>query len=207
MKFIKLITILTFLLTLVLASPAQAQNEPYPNELNGFEFFGNGKLKGLKPGVSTKETVKNIFGEKCEYFCDYSEDWTVTFSFYEIDQTKEEINEKGEKTLYYIDSKYLWKLRSIELRPKKQISLAEVSFPSGFEKTIKRRQLTNVEKGRGRLINYEVYQDSFGLIYEIYAKPVNEVNNEKGYNKGDVASVLYIIPKAQEKDMFTLRKQ
>lgn len=207
MKFIKLITVLTFLLTLVLASPAQAQNDPYPNELKGFEFFGNGKLKGLKLGVSTKETVKNIFGENCEYFCDYSEDWTITFSYYDIDQTKEETNEKGEKTLYYIDSKYLWKLRSIELRPKKQISLADIPFPSVFEKSIRRQQSTHIQKGRGRMITLEIFQDSSGLTYEIFAKTSNEANGEKPSNKGDISSVLYTIPKQREKDMFTLRKQ
>ena len=130
MTVIKLIIVLTFLLMLALASAAQAQNNPYPNELQGFEFFGKGKLKGLKLGVSTKETVKSIFGEECEYFCDYDKDWTVTFSYYDIDLMKEEADENGKKTVYYIDSKYLYKLRSIELRPKKQISLAEVCFPN-----------------------------------------------------------------------------
>ena len=207
MTVIKLFIGLTILLTLALASAAQAQNNPYPNELQGFEFFGKGKLKGLKLGVSTKETVKNIFGEKCEFSCDYDVDWTVTFSYYEIDLAKEETNETGEKKVYYIDSKYLYKLRSIELRQKKQISLADYSFSNAFEKQLKRQQLTHTEKGRGRMITYELFQDSFGLTYQLFGKTGSDAaNNEKPYNKGDISSVLYIIPKEEEKKMFTLQK-
>ncbi|HSK70731.1 MAG TPA: hypothetical protein VK892_03480 [Pyrinomonadaceae bacterium] len=207
MTVIKLIIGLIFLLTLALASAAQAQNNPYPNELQGFEFFGKGKLKGLKLGVSTKETVKRVFGEGCEYFCDYDADWTVTFSYYEIDSMKEDSDENGKKTVYYIDSKYLYKLRSIELRPKKQISLVDYSFSNAFEKQLKRQQLTHTEKGRGRMITYELFQDSFGLTYQLFGKTGSDApNNEKAHNKGDLSSVLYFIPKEEEKKMFTLQK-
>ncbi len=77
MKSAKIFIVLTFLLAF--AACISAQENTFPNELKGFEFFGNGKLKDLKLGSSKKEDVKKIFGEYCEKYCDYDENFKIKF--------------------------------------------------------------------------------------------------------------------------------
>lgn len=197
-----------FLMTIVFVQNFRAQNNLYPNELKGYEFFGKGKLAGIKPGVSTKEDVKKIFGKNCENACDYDADWTIKFSFYENNWTKEDTNERGEKSVYYLESRYLGKLRKIEISPKRQQSLANISFPNSFQK-LSRTQITRPRTGKGRMVTYEVFQDADGLIYELYATTdYDDIKNknEKLLNKGDLFLIQYSISKDQEKTMFTLKK-
>jgi hypothetical protein len=208
MKTTKIFLGFIFLLSLVFVQNFQAQNNQYPNELNGYQFFGKGRLAGLKPGVSTKEDVKRIFGKNCEKICDYDSDWTVNFSFYENNWTKEDTDEKGVKTVYYLEPKYLEKLRKIEITPKKQQSFANVSFPNAFQKLM-RSQITKNRSGKGRMITYESFQDANGLVYELYsATDYDDIKNknERLYNKGDLFSIQYNISKEQEKVMYTLKK-
>jgi hypothetical protein len=208
MKVSKIFPGFVFLLSVIFVQNFQAQNNQYPNELNGYQFFGKGKLAGLKPGVSTKEDVKKIFGKNCEKICDYDTNWTVNFSFYENNWTKEDTDEKGVKSVYYLEPKYLGKLRKIEITPKKQQSFASVSFPNTFQK-LSRSQITRNRSGKGRMITYEIYQDAYGLIYELYSRTdYDEIKtkNDRLYNKGDLFSIQYNTSKEQEKVMFTLKK-
>lgn len=64
---------------LVLASAVcgSAQSVQFPNELKGYEFFGKGKLNGLKLGSSKKSDVEKIFGQSCEKQCDYNDDFNM----------------------------------------------------------------------------------------------------------------------------------
>ena len=189
-----------FLLAIIFVQNFQAQNNQFPNELKGYEFFGKGKLAGIKPGVSTKDDVKKIFGKNCEKICDYDADWLVNFSFYENNWTKDDTNQKGERLVYYLDSKYLGKLRKIELSPKKQISFGNVSFTNTFQK-LSRSQITRIRSGKSRMVTYEVFQDAYGLIYELYSTTdYDEIKTkgEKLYNKGDLFSIQYNISKEQE---------
>ncbi len=199
-----------FLFALINAPISRAQNNPYPNELEGYDFFGNGKLKDLKLGFSTKENVKKIFGKKCDSSCDYDTDWTINFSYYENAWTKEDIDQKNKKIVYYLDSKYLGKLRKIEIRPKKQVSLGNVSFPNAFQK-LSRSSITNDTRIRKkRMITYELFQDSYGLVYELFDRADYDdikLKGEKFYNKGDLFSIQYNVSKEQEKEMFILQKK
>ena len=210
MKITKIFIVFTFLFALVFVQTSQAQNNPYPNELKGYDFFGKGKLKELKLGVSTKENVKKIFGKKCENKCDYDTDWTVNFSYYENNWTKEDTNQKGEKTVYYLNSKYLGKLRKIEIRPKRQTSFGNVSFPNTFQRLSRSLITKDIRSGKNRMITYELFQDSYGLTYELFSTTDYDdikTKNEKLYNKGDLFSIQYNISKEQEKDMFILQKK
>lgn len=196
----------SFLLTLVFVSASQAQTSSYPNELKGYDFFGKGKLKNLKIGVSTIEDVKNVLGETCESVCDYDENWTVSFSFFENNWIKTDTDPNGVKTVQYLDPKYLGKLRKIEFHPKKQISFKNVSFPNEFRKLSRSEITKNPQKNISKMTTYELFQDSNGLTYEIFgAKDVdNTKTKEKSlYNKGDLYSVLYNISKEQEKEIFS----
>ena len=208
MKVTNLLRGFVLLLSVVFVQNSQAQDNQYSNELSGYQFFGKGRLAGLKPGVSTKEDVKKIFGKNCEKICDYDADWTVNFSFYENNWTKEDTNENGVKNVYYLEPKYLGKLRKIEITPKKQKSFANVSFPNTFQKLM-RSQITKNRSGKGRMITYESFQDANGLVYELYnTTDYDEIKtkNERSYNKGDLFSIQYSISKEQEKIMYTLKK-
>jgi len=208
MKITKAFIGFAFLLSVIFVQNFQAQSNQYPNELKGYEFFGKGKLAGLKPGATTKEDVKKIFGKNCEKTCDYDSDWTVSFSFYENNWTKDDTNQKGERLVYYLDSRYLGKLHKIELNPKKQISFGNVFFPNTFQK-LSRSQITRIRSGKSKMVTYEVFQDAYGLIYELYSTTdYDEIKTkgEKLYNKGDLFSIQYNTSKEQEKVMFKLKK-
>ena len=205
----KILIVFIFLLSVVFVKASQAQNNPYPNELKGYEFAGKGKLKGLMPGVSTKENVKKIFGENCENRCDYDTDWTVNFSYYENNWIKENTDEKGKKLVYHLDSKYLGNLRKIEISPKKQILLGIVSFPKTFEKLSRSLIKEDTRTDKSRMITYELFQDSFGLTYELFDTTDYDsikAKNEKLYKKGELSSIQYSISKEQEKVMYILQK-
>jgi hypothetical protein len=205
----KILIVFTFLLSLVFVETSQAQNNPYPNELKGYEFARNGKLKGLTPGVSTKADVKKIFGKNCENQCDYDTDWTVNFSYYENNWIKDNTNEKGEKSVYYLDFKYLGNLRKIEIRPKRQVSFGKVSFPKTFQKLSRSLITDDTRTGKNRMITYELFQDSLGLTYELFGTTDYDnikAKSEKLYKKGDLFSIQYSISKEQEKVMFILQK-
>jgi hypothetical protein len=81
MKVLKLIIILT----LFLVSIAFAQKNPYPNEMKGFEFFGKGKLKLIRLGISTKNDLDKIFGKTNDSFYEYDQNWIMSFSLIEAD--------------------------------------------------------------------------------------------------------------------------
>ena len=205
----KILIVFTFLLSLVFVETSQAQNNPYPNELKGYEFARNGKLKGLTSGVSTKADVKKIFGKNCENQCDYDTDWTVNFSYYENNWIKDNTNEKGEKSVYYLDFKYLGNLRKIEIRPKRQVSFGKVSFPKTFQKLSRSLITDDTRTGKNRMITYELFQDSLGLTYELFGTTDYDnikAKSEKLYKKGDLFSIQYSISKEQEKAMFILQK-
>ena len=209
MKVTKILIIFTFLLSLVFVETSQAQNNPYPNELKNYEFSGKGKFRGLKPGVSTKEDVKKIFGETCENKCDYDADWTVNFDYYENNWIKNDTDEKGQKLVYLLDSKYLGNLRKIEILPKKQISFVNVSFPKTFQKLSRSLITDDTRTGKGRMMTYDLYRDSHGLTYELFETTDYDsimAKNEKSYKKGDLFSIQYGISKEQEKVMFILQK-
>ena len=121
---------------LYLVLGVSAQSSQYPNELEGYRFFGKGKLKNLQLLVSTKDDVKRVFGEKCEKQCEYDADWSVNFEYFEDIWTTESSNNKGDKRTYTLDPRYLGKLRVIDLRPRKPLSFTNISFPGLFAKVV-----------------------------------------------------------------------
>lgn len=202
-----IICLIFFSLSLFFTQNVQGQSNSYTNELKGFEFFGNGKLKNLQLAVSTVDDVKRLFGKNCKKTCDYDSDWLISFEYYEDIWIKESRNEKDEKLQYRLDSKYLGKLRSILLRPKKQISFTDVSFPGAFQKI----QLTSTSMFRSdgrRIAGDEAFQDSSGLTYEILTETIKyNLKNKRArtYNKGELVLIKYDVPKKLEETLFVLK--
>lgn len=202
----KIFITLTFLLAFALQ--ISAQNNLYLNELKGYEFFEKGKLKELQLTISSKNDVRKIFGENCEKNCDYNADWSIHFEYFEDIWMMGSYNEKEGKLTYYLDSKYLGKLRLIEIRPKKQISFSGVVFPNSFQKFI--ISSTSVfDSNKNRLRGDEAFQDSSGLTYEILTETISyDIKNEKtkSYNKGDLVLIRYSLTKELKKSLFVLQK-
>ena len=195
---------IAFTFLLAFAFQISAQSVQFPNELEGYKFFGNGKLKDLKLNASSKDDVKKIFGANCERKCDYDENWLISFEYFDDIWIKESRNNAGEKLTYKLDSKYLGKLRSIEIRPKNRLSFANISFPETFQKLL----LTSTSTFRSdekRLTGDEAFQDSNGLTYEILNETI-KYSRKKTYNKGDLILIRYDIPKELKESLFILQK-
>lgn len=205
MKTVKILIVFAFLLTF--ANRISAQSIRFSNELNSYEFFGKGKLKDLKLSVSSKDDVKEIFGKSCEKQCDYDADWSIRFEYYEDIWVKESRNEKDEKLRYTLDPKYLGKLRSIEMRPKKEISFAAVSFPDTFKKLLTTSTI-DARSGKSKVVVNNSFQHSDGLTYETYSQTnYDDIKNEKAksYKNGDLVLIRYNIAEELEKDLFVLQ--
>lgn len=197
----KIFIVLTFFLAFALQVSAQAIK--FPNELKGYEFFGSGKLEKLKLTVSSKDDVRKIFGENCEVKCSYGADWLISFTYFEDIWIK-----TGQKGRYLLDSKYLGKLRLIEIQPQKQLSFADVSFSEEFRKSIE-TSTTHARSGKSRLTINDIFEDSYGLSYEIFLQTsYDDIKNKKAksYKKGDLVLIRYKIPEKLEEDLFVLQK-
>ncbi len=206
MKRAKIFIAFTFLFAFAVC--VSAQSKQYPNELKGYDFFGNGKLKDLQLTVSSKDNVKKLFGENCEKNCDYNADWLISFAYYEDIWVKESRNDKDEKLRYLLDSKYLGKLRSIEIRPKNQISFTNILFPNIFQKLLIASN-GNLRFDKRRMSGDEAFQDLSGLTYEISNHTsCDDIKNKRANskNKSELVLIRYDVPKELEKDLFVLQK-
>ncbi len=198
---------IAFTILLALAFQVSAQSIQFPNEIKGYEFFGNGKLKDLQMTVSSKTDVKKIFGENCEKDCDYDADWLIGFEYYEDYWVKAVRTDQDEKPTYF-DSKFLGKLKSIEIRPKKQLSFIDISFPDIFQKTI---MTTFIDErlGKDRKKINDVFLDSDGLMYVIYRQiKYGDINDKKveSHNKGDLVLISYETSKELYETLFVFQK-
>jgi hypothetical protein len=160
MKQAKLFFVLTFLLAFALS--VSAQNNQYPNELKGYEFFGKGKLKKIWLGGSTKKDVKKIFGKDCEKECDYNENFRIKFEYLApLDDcmTTEDIRDRA----MCPQSKFVGTISSITLEPKQNENLKDIPT-SRFNKVLGGGSL---EKGSGVSRTYASFTDKYGLRYSI----------------------------------------
>ncbi len=197
-----------FIVVLFLALDLSAQGSLYPSELKGYEFFGNGKLKTLRLTLSSKDDVANLFGEKCKKECDYDADWSIHFEYFEDIWSTERFNEKNVKLSYLLDTKYLGKLRLIQIRPKKSVSFVNITFSGTFQ-TLIETSTTDGRSDKSRMIVNDSFNDPSGLSYLIYSHTnYDDFKNKKSksYSNGDLVLIRYQIPKAVEHDLFVLKQ-
>src|SRR5688572_18950567 len=77
--------ILTMFLVLGFAMGVDSHAQSFPNELDGYRFFGEGKLKHLTFGSTKKADIVKLFGSSCERECEYDERLLVTFDYLSCD--------------------------------------------------------------------------------------------------------------------------
>jgi len=202
MKSAKIFIVFTFLLAFAL--DVLAQRNPYPNELKGYEFFGKGKLKGLKLGVSTKEDVKSIFGEICDNDCDYDENWTVNFNY--LEGISKETTIDGITKRYVPSPNYAGKLYSVTFSPKSSISFNKVKFSSNFAQ-FGGGSAAHDGKGGGTNMSFKIYTDTYGLEYTVFGGSILTTNkNLPKRKKGDLLFIEHRVTDELEEKMFVEQK-
>ncbi len=146
--------------------------------------------------------MKKIFGENCEDYCDYSQNWTINFDYFD-NITKGGF--EGEKK-YVPNSEYIGKLYSITLRPKLNISFKKNVFSSKFNWGLG-GSAGHDGKGGGTNTSFETYSDKYGLRYVIFDEiTLTTYKNLPKLQKGDLLSIEYEIPDELEKKMFVEQK-
>lgn len=194
MKLTKLTII--FILLLACAISNLAQENPYPNELEGFEFFGKGKVKGLKLGSSTKTDVSNIFGRTCEDECKYNDSWTIVVSYFSADTG---LRIDGKDEIFFPKEEFYNKIWSIVLTPTKNISFSDLKFPKYFSFEIGQSEgcSSTGECEKGPKLN--LYTNLEQVTYAICRK------SEKDCKKNKLHSISYNISNKLESKIFDIK--
>ena len=109
------------------AANAAAQADVSNNEIEGFRFSTEERVKGLSLLVSRKEDVMAIFGKDCEHGCRFNDDWDISFAYvnYGWSYTK---TENGKEVIYKPNPSFLDKLADINFKPRREIVLPESTF-------------------------------------------------------------------------------
>jgi len=200
MKLAKIYIVFTLLLAFTVC--VSAQSTQFPNELKGYEFFGKGKLKKIKLGVSTKKDVKKIFGKDCEKYCNYDENFQIKFEYLAaLDDcmTTEGIRDRA----MCPQNKFVGTISSITIEPKQNQSLKEL--PTSKFNMVSGGSTT--EKGSGVSSSYTSFTDKYGLRYSIN----NELNGKivvhsqyPPFVEGNLYSIKYIFTGDFIRKVFTV---
>jgi hypothetical protein len=168
LKFWQRQAICTIIL-LILPASAYAQAKPqklYPNELKNFKFYEQ-YLAPLRPYVSEHAEVVQTLGSDQGMELSH---WRVFVLFV------------GDYKLNTVNG-HLWahnisgRLATLELKPRKRVSMRHVKFPPAFTHSLGSVSEIN--------ISCDVYSDDSGLEYWIYSE-----NSYVG-RKGDLMSIKY----------------
>ena len=196
----KIFVVFTFLLAFAVC--VSAQSVQFPNELKGFEFFGNGKLKDLKLGSSKKKDVEIVFGKSCEKFCDYDENFKIKFEYLAaLDDcmTTEDIRDR----LMCPQSDFVGTISSITLEPKQCQSVKDLPT-SKFNKV---SGGSSTEIGSGVSISYTSFTDKYGLRYSVNNELSGKVvpySQYPSFVEGKLYSIKYIFTDDIIRKIFTV---
>jgi len=192
MKSAKIFIIFTFLLAFAVCVPAQTNQ--YPNEIEGYEFFKNGKLNDLKLLVSDRNDVKAVFGEKCEHGCAYDDDWEIRFSYVNSGWSRK-LTENGEEQIYKPKSEFVGKLAGITFNPKRQILLPD-------SVTIPKELNCSIGTSHGNNLVYKIRSciDGRRVAYTIS----EETLENKKIIKGQIVTIIYITSEKDFDEIFVL---
>lgn len=132
MKILELLIVFSLFLFSALSVPGQ--NASFPNEIKGYELYGNGRLENIKILVSNQTDVIKTFGKKYGKVNDYDDNWTVSFTFFRQGEYISEGTGRSERK-FYLPKKYIGKLSEIHFLPKKHISFEKIQFSNLFEQS------------------------------------------------------------------------
>ncbi len=196
MNLAKIIIVFTFLLAFAVC--VTAQSIQFPNELKGYEFFGNGKLKDLKLGSSKKKDIEKVFGESCEKQCNYDENFKIKFEYLAaLDDcmTTEDIRNRA----MCPQNEFVGTISSVTLEPKREHILKDIPT-SKFNKV---SGGSSIEKGSGVSVSYTSFTDNCGLKYSILSG--NTIYSQyPPFVEGKLYSIKYIFTDDFIRKVFTV---
>jgi hypothetical protein len=141
------------LCTLVLATAVVscAAETPWPNELPGFKLYNAAKWKTLRPLVTTTEETRALLGSTSSVL-DSDPRWKFTVLYF---------GEGGTCDGRPLPKTLVGRVASIEIRPNASVSMAGVKFPAVFRRS-------EEYSSHDAVGSWDVYEDEFGLQYEVY---------------------------------------
>jgi len=184
-------------------------NKPFPNEMNNFKFFGEGKLSALTFGVSTIDDVRSIFGTPLQTkfgseIYDYDSDWLIVFGYFSSDYSALTkyvlVNGATVTRKDVVRPEYIGKINYISLRPKKSFPFSQINYP---DKSV------TASQREGDF--YSPYRDRYGLTYKVLNREVGhfiglgEKANVK-LSRGDITEIEYRYPCVIDKNIYVEEK-
>jgi hypothetical protein len=169
---------------------ANSQEIAYPNEIEGFQFSKQDKVKDLVLLISSKEDVMRLFGKDCVNGCEFKEDWDIGFAYVNAGWST-----TTSTTLLKPLPEFVGKLASITFRPRRPVLLPESTvFPGGL-----RCNKGSATRGELRFRSITCADDR-RLFYNIY----DETSAEGKFQKNELSSISYIMTKEKEESIFAL---
>lgn len=198
------LTILTviFIFFTGIAINDSTQETFYPNEIKGFEFFGEGKLKDLKLGSSTSKDVELIFGEPCEESCDYDENFKLKIEYlkaFDDCMTTEDIRDRLMCPL----NNFVGTISAIKLIPKQDQNLV---IPTSHFNKVSGGSITE-KRRNGDSISWTSFKDKYGLRYSLNNESSGKVTIYSHYPssmEGKLHSIEYILTDDIIRKIFTV---
>lgn len=144
---------------------SQTPINPYPNELDGMQFYAQ-YLSPLQPLQSDEKQVVKVLGtdEGPEL-----KDWRIQI-YFSCKEGYPACSHGTQNDLLY----------SIEVTPKHRVSLRNAKFPAAFSRSYGSKSEINVA--------CDIYKDAFGLEYWVISK------RSRSHHKGDLLTIVYGAP-------------
>ncbi len=159
-----------FLGLLIIGCGSVHAGEPrYPNELPNFKFFESARWNVIEPFVSNDKEVFALLGMPQKVFYEFGEAWNMVV-FY---------TDSGECDGKPWPSFLKDTVAHIDLIPKKPVSMANVAFPSVFEKSI--------SSSAHVAAPWYTYKDTYGLEYHVFYEP----SRDGLVHAGDLKEIVY----------------
>ena len=157
-----------------------AQVNVSDNEIEGFRFSTQDRVKDLTLLVSSKDDVMALFGKDCVNGCNFNDDWDISFAYVNSGWSTTKM-ENGVKVVYKPKPEFLDKLTDINFSPKKAIVLPEPTYyPPGLK-------CDKAATGQGTLQFKSLVCTDQTLFYLIY----DETDPDGKYQKNQIHHISY----------------
>lgn len=173
-------------LLLIFALGVSGQTDSFPNEVEGYKFYGTGKIGNMKFLVSNQADAIGIFSKKYGKSNDYDDNWTVAFVFLRKGEYISKGTGRTEKR-FYLPKKYIGKLSEIHFLPRKHISFENIRFSKSFREGMASQ--TGDELRPEDAVSMKTFTDNSGLRYVVCS--TTYVSGR--YRRGDVFTIDYAI--------------
>ncbi len=175
------------IMVLVLAVCAQAQATQFPNEITGYQLFGNARLKTVGFESTKKQDIEKLFGEDCEKGCDLDERFSIKFVYLDLGvcMTTKQFRDRVMCPL----DQYIGTIASISFKPKKEI----LFDPVPTKLFTNRSSGGNFAKDGSSQVFYESFGDDFGLKYSFRRENSKTTFPGPEYMEGVLYSIDYIL--------------